>query len=48
MNKNRMHELGKNRFAQVKMEDICNRTVIGIVALWVIWVSTSVLIHFAR
>jgi len=48
MNKNRMQEVGKSRVAQVIMADVCNGTVIGIIALWVIWVSTSVLIHFAR
>ncbi len=31
-----------------KWQMIFNGTVIGIIALWVIWVSTSVLIHFAR
>jgi len=48
MKENKMHEIGKNRHAQVKMSDICNSAVIGIFALWMIWISTSVLIHFTK
>jgi len=48
MERNRMHELGKSRVAQIKMTDVCNSTVIGIIALWVVWVSTSLLIHFIQ
>jgi len=48
MNENRIKELSKNRYEQINMADICNSAVIGIFALWVIWVSTSLLIHFIR
>jgi len=48
MNENRMHELAKDRVAQIKMTDICNSTVIGVFALWLVWVATSVLIRFVR
>jgi hypothetical protein len=48
MNENRIQELSKNRYEQITMADICNSAVIGIFALWVIWVSTSLLIHFIR
>ena len=48
MARDRMHELAKNRVTQIKMSDICNSTVIGIFAVWVIWVSTSLLIRFIR
>ena len=44
----KMIDLGKNRHAQVKMSDICNGAVIGIFALWVVWISTSVLIHLTK
>ncbi len=43
----RKEEIGKTRHHQLRMADVCNGTVIGIVALWMIWVSTSVLIHLA-
>jgi len=42
----RKEELGKTRHHQLRMADVCNGTVIGILALWMIWVSTSMLIHF--
>ena len=45
---NRIHELGKSRVAKIKMSDICNSAVLGIFALWVVWVSTSLLIHIFR
>ena len=48
MKNERMQELGKERYAQITMANICNSTVIGIVALWIIWVSTSLLIHIVR
>jgi hypothetical protein len=48
MNENRIQELSKNRDEQINMAEICNSAVIGIFALWVIWVSTSLLIHFIR
>lgn len=48
MDEDRRHELAKARVAQIKMADICNSTVIGILALWLVWVATSVLIRFAR
>jgi hypothetical protein len=43
----RKNEIGKKRHGQLKMSDVCNGTVIGLASLWMIWVSTSVLIHFA-
>jgi len=48
MKENRMHELGKSRVLEIKMADICNSAVIGTVALWAVWVSTSLLIHFMK
>jgi len=48
MKENRMHELGKSRVSEIKMADICNSAVIGTFALWVVWVSTSLLIHFMK
>jgi hypothetical protein len=48
MKRSRMHELGKSRVAQIKMADVCNSTVIGIIAMWVVWVSTSLLIRFLQ
>lgn len=48
MNENRMHELGKNRVAEIKMADIFNSAVIGTFALWLVWVSTSLLIYFTK
>ena len=48
MKENRMHELGKSRVSEIKMTDIWNSAVIGIFALWVVWVSTSMLIHFMK
>ena len=48
MKENRIHELNKKRAAEISMSDICNGTVLGIFALWVVWVSTSLLIHFVR
>ena len=43
-----IQELGKARNEQITLANICNSTVIGIFALWIIWVSTSLLIHIAR
>lgn len=48
MEKSRMRELGKSRVAQIKMADVCNCTVIGIVAIWGVWISTSLLIRFIQ
>lgn len=48
MRKNRISELGKSRVSQIKMVDICNSAVIGILALWSVWVSTSLLIRFLQ
>jgi len=48
MKNERIRELGKERYEQITMVNICNSTVIGIFALWIIWVSTSLLIHIAR
>jgi hypothetical protein len=38
--------IGKRRHAKLKKSEILNGTVIGIASLWLIWVSTSVLLHF--
>ena len=48
MKENKMYELGKNRVSEIKMGDICNSAVLGTFALWLVWVSTSVLIHFTK
>ena len=48
MKRNRKHEFGKSRVAQITKEEVCNSTVIGIIALWVVWVSTSLLIRFLQ
>ncbi len=48
MKKKRRHELGKDRVAQTKMTDICNGSVLGILAIWVVWLSTSLLIRFMQ
>ena len=42
----RKDKIGKKRHQQLKMADVGNGIVIGIAALWMIWVSTSMLIHF--
>ncbi len=46
MKENRMHELGKQRVLEINPVDICNRAVIGTFALWLVWISTSLLIRF--
>jgi hypothetical protein len=48
MEKNRIHEREKSLLAEIKMTDVCNRTVIGVFVLWVVWVSTSLLIFLMR
>jgi len=48
MKNNRMHELGKSRVANIRMSEICNSTVMGILALWSFWISTSLLIRFIQ
>jgi len=48
MKNDRIDELGKNRYAQVKIADVCNRTVIGAFVLWIMWISTSLLIRFMQ
>ena len=48
MAKNRMQELGKKRVAEVRMADIFNGAVIGIIALWSFWFSSTVLIRFVH
>jgi len=48
MKNNRMYELGKSRVSDIKLTDICSSTVIGIFSLWAVWISTSLLIHFAK
>jgi hypothetical protein len=44
----RKNEIGKNRHQQLKMKDVSNATVLGLAALWMIWISTSVLIHLTK
>ena len=44
----RINEIGKNRHQQLRMKDVCNAAVIGLAALWMIWISTSVLIHLTK
>jgi len=48
MQKNRNHEPAKSRLAEIKIADVCNRTAISIIVLWIVWVSTSLLIYFMR
>lgn len=48
MKKERMVELGKKRYGQVSVAEICTGTIMGFFSLWVIWVSTSMLIHFMK
>ncbi|MDX1776273.1 MAG: hypothetical protein R3297_06800 [Desulfobulbales bacterium] len=48
MKRIRKHEIGKSRVTQITREDVGTCTVIGIIALWVVWVSTSLLIHFFK
>ena len=48
MKNERIRELGKDRYAQITMANLCNSAVIGVFALWIIWVSTSLLIHIAK
>jgi hypothetical protein len=43
-----MLELGKKRHAKIKMSDIFNGAVLGIFALWIVWLSTSMLIHLTK
>ena len=48
MRNSRMLEHGKNRVSQIKAEDIYNRAVIGIFALWSVWATTSLIIKFMQ
>ena len=48
MKKERMLELGRKRYGQVSVAEIFTSTVMGVFSLWVIWVSTSMLIHFMK
>jgi hypothetical protein len=48
MKEKRIDELGRDRMARVSKADVFNGTVIGILTLWVVWASTSLLIHFVR
>ena len=43
-----MYELGKKRVLEINPVDICNRAVIGTFALWLVWIATSLLIHFMK
>ena len=44
----RINEIGKKRHQQLRMKDVWNGAVIGLAALWMIWISTSVLIHLTK
>ena len=44
----RINELGRKRHAKIEMAEIFYGAVSGILALWSIWVSTSLLIHFVK
>jgi len=44
----RKNEIGKNRHHQLRMKDVCNASVLVLAALWMIWFSTSVLIHLTK
>ena len=48
MKEKRIDELSRNRMSQISKADVFNGTVIGILTLWVVWASTSLLIHFVR
>ena len=48
MKNNRLYELGKSRVSEINKADILNSTVLGIFALWAVWLSTSLIIHFVR
>ena len=48
MKESRMHEFGKQRVLEINPVDICNRAAIGTFVLWLIWISTSLLIHFMK
>lgn len=48
MKRNRIHELGENRVKEIRMADIINGAVIGIIALWSVWFSSTVLIRFMQ
>jgi hypothetical protein len=43
-----MREQGKARAAEIKMIEVFNSTVVGIVTLWLVWVSSSLLIHIFK
>ncbi len=42
----RMQKYDKSRVAHVNTSDVCLSAVIGVFALWLLWVSSSLLIHF--
>jgi hypothetical protein len=48
MKKNRMHELGKSRVVQIRPADVCISSLLGLFAVWGIWISSSLLISFIR
>jgi len=48
MHKNWKHEIGKSRVMGINRKNLCFMAVAGILALWIVWISTSVLIHFIQ
>lgn len=48
MYKQRKLELGKSRAAQIRMADVCSGILIGTLAVWIIWLSSSLLLRFIR
>jgi len=48
MGKNRMHELGKSRVVQIRPAEVCISFIIGVITVWGIWISSSLLIRFIQ
>ena len=48
MDNKRMEELGKVRLSAFRLVDIVNGAAIGALAVWLLWISTSLLIHFMK
>jgi len=48
MQENWRQEHGKSRAVEINRTNICYGAVVGFLALWIVWISTSVLIHFVQ
>jgi hypothetical protein len=48
MKKNVIRVSGKSRVAEMNMTNIFYGAGAGIFSLWMVWVSTSALIHFVK